>query len=150
ASPFPREVEMDARKPRSVVLTGGPCGGKTTLMRHLRSEDPHARRGGCFAEISAPLMETGLRSKEREVQRASVEAQVALEEACVSAMRPGQVLLCHRGALDPLAYWLKDGGAESALISPSTQKIFRDRYHLVLHLQTAAIDTVGAYQRWPS
>jgi hypothetical protein len=144
------EKWMDARYPRLVVLTGGPCGGKTTLLHQLRSEDPHARQWVLLPEVAPLLMHTGLSSRRREFQLASVEAQVALEEACTSAMHPGQVLLCHRGALDPLAYWLRDGGNESSLISPSEQQILRERYTSVLHLQTAAIDAVDAYRRWPS
>lgn len=37
---------------------------------------------------------------------------MALEETCAEADRPGQVLICHRGTLDLLAYWLRNGWDE--------------------------------------
>jgi hypothetical protein len=41
-----------------------------------------------------------------------VQLQIALEDACAEAAKPHQVLLCHRGTLDALAYWLRNGWDE--------------------------------------
>jgi hypothetical protein len=145
-----RTRTMSSRAPKCAVLTGGPCGGKTTLLRELRSEDPHADRWLILPEVAPLLFRAGLNATRCESLAAAVQAQVALEEACLSAMRPGQVLLCHRGALDPLAYWLWRGGDERALLTPLRRAALLHRYTVVLHLQTAAIDAVASYRRWPN
>jgi hypothetical protein len=64
---------------------------------------------------------------------------------------PGKVLVCHRGTLDPLAYWLRNGWDEKeffAYTGMSREEHFR-RYFGVLHLQTAAINAETHYRRWP-
>lgn len=96
------------------------------------------------------LFQAGLDAREKSFQRTVVRLQMALEETCTEAARPGQVLLCHRGTLDPLAYWLRNGWNESeffALTHLSREEHFR-RYSGVIHLQTAAIG-VEHYRRWP-
>ena len=77
--------------------------------------------------------------------------QISLEEACAEAARPGQVLLCHRGTLDPLAYWLRNGWdeAEFFALTELTRNEHLRRYEAVIHLETAAIGADAHYQRWP-
>lgn len=134
-----------------ITLTGGPGGGKTTLMRELRAEDPHARRWLLVPEAAPLLFSTGLNGREKSFQRAVVQLQIALEDVIASAASPGQVLLCHRGALDPLAYWLRNGWDEEeffAFIGMNRESLFR-RYYGVIHLQTAAVGAEAHYKRWP-
>lgn len=40
----------------TIVLTGGPGGGKSTLMRELRAEDPYARRWLLVPEAAPPAV----------------------------------------------------------------------------------------------
>lgn len=134
-----------------VVLTGGPGGGKSTLMRELHMEDRHARRWLLVPEAAPLLFQAGLDAHEKSFQRAVVRLQIALEDACAEAARPGQVLVCHRGTLDPLAYWLRNGWEEKEfflLTQRSHEEHFR-RYHGIIHLQTAAIGAEAHYRRWP-
>jgi hypothetical protein len=134
-----------------IVLTGGPGGGKTALMRELRTEDRHAGRWLLVPEVAPLLFQVGLEGSEKRFQRAVVRLQIALEEVCAEAAAPGQVLLCHRGTLDPLAYWLRNGWEESeffACTETSRDEHFR-RYFGVIHLQTAAIGAEAHYHRWP-
>lgn len=129
-----------------VVLTGGPGGGKSTLMRELRAQDPSARRWVLIPESAPLLFQAGLDAREKSFQRAVVRLQMALEEICTKAARPGQVLVCHRGTLDPLAYWLRNSWDEQEFfvhMGMSRAEHCR-RYLGVLHLQTAAIGAEDA------
>jgi len=134
-----------------IVLTGGPGGGKTTLMNELRAEDPYAERWLFVPEAAPLLFRSGLNGREKSFQRTVVNLQIAMEEICAEAAKPGQVLLCHRGTLDPLAYWLRNEWNEQeffAFIGMRREEHFQ-RYDGVIHLQTAAIGAEAFYKRWP-
>lgn len=134
-----------------IVLTGGPGGGKTTLIRQLRAQDPQARRWLLVPEAAPLLFQVGLNGRDRRFQRAVVRLQIALEQSCREAACSGQVLLCHRGTLDPLAYWLRNGWQEQeffALMDMNQEEHFQ-RYAGVMHLQMAAIGAEMYYHRWP-
>lgn len=136
--------------PPSIVLTGGPGGGKTTLMRELHAADP-AGRWLLLPEAAPLLFRAGLSAREKQLQKGVVRLQAALEEAYAEAAPAGSVLLCHRGTLDPLAYWLRNGWEEDEffrLSGTGREEHFR-RYTGVLHLQTAAIGAAAHYRRWP-
>ena len=136
---------------RSFVLTGGPGGGKSTLMAELRAADPRAQRWLLVPEAAPLLFRAGLDAREQRFQAAVVRLQLALETACAQAARPGQVLLCHRGALDALAYWRRNGWPEAdffALTGTPREEYLR-RYQGVIHLQTAAIGAEAHYRRVP-
>jgi hypothetical protein len=136
----------------SIVLTGGPGGGKTTLMGELRAEDPHAQRWIMVPEAAPLLFRGGLDGRLKEFQKAVVRLQIALEDACAEAARPGQGLICHRGTLDALAYWLRNGWDDSeffAFMQTDCTDQLR-RYAAVIHLQTAAIGAEAFYRRWPN
>ncbi len=134
-----------------IVLTGGPCGGKTSLLRELRAADPRGERWLLVPEAAPLLFQAGLDGRRRSFQQAVVKLQVAQEESCAAAAHPHQILLCHRGTLDALAYWLRNGWDESeffAATGMSREEHYR-RYFGVIHLQTVAIGAEGCYRRWP-
>ena len=133
------------------MLTGGPGGGKTELMRELRADDPYAERWILVPEAAPLLFQAGLDGREKRFQWAVVQLQIALEESCAKSACPEQVLICHRGTLDPLAYWLRNGWDESEFFectAMSRDEHYR-RYFGVIHLQTAAIGAEAHYRRWP-
>jgi predicted ATPase len=134
-----------------VVLTGGPGGGKTTLMRELRASDPQARRWLLVPEAAPLLFQTGLNGRKKLFQRAVVQLQITLEQICAEAASQGQILVCHRGTLDALAYWLRNGWEEQEffpMIGMTREEHLR-RYTGVIHLQTTAIGAASHYSRWP-
>jgi hypothetical protein len=134
-----------------IALTGGPCGGKTTFMQELRAEDPHADRWLMVPEVAPLLFQAGLRAKEKCFQRSVVYLQIALEDSCVRVAKPGQVILCHRRALDPLAYWLRSGWEEVQFfecVGKSREELL-SRYKEVVHLQAVAVGAEEHYRRWP-
>jgi len=134
-----------------IVLTGGPGGGKTNFMQELRAEDPRAEHWLLVPEAAPLLFQTGLSARNKDFQRAVVHLQIALEETCAEVAVSDQVLICHRGTLDALAYWLRNGWAEEdffTITETNPEAHFR-RYAGVIHFQTAAIDASKHYRRWP-
>jgi hypothetical protein len=134
-----------------IVLTGGPGGGKSTLMRELRAADPQGERWLMVPEAAPLLFQAGLDARKRGFQQAVVRLQIALEEICVEAAGPRQALLCHRGTLDALAYWLRNGWDEDEFFEATgmSRGEHHQRYFGVIHLQTAAIGAEDYYCRWP-
>ncbi len=133
------------------VLTGGPGFGKTTLMAQLRAEDPPAQRWVPVPEAAPLLFRAGLDGRQPCFQAAVARLQIALEAACAQASRPGQLLVCHRGTLDALAYWRRNGWAEQDFFAATatSREDHLHRYQGVIHLQTTAIGALAHYQRWP-
>ena len=105
-----------------------------------------------FAPEAAPLLfQAGLDGRKKRFQRAVVHLQIALEDSCAEAAHPGQIILCHRGTLDPLAYWLRNGWLEQEFFAFTGLKRdqYLQRYAGVIHMQTAATGAEAYYRRWP-
>ena len=136
-----------------VALTGGPGGGKTTLIRDLACDPAWRGRFLALPEAIFTAGQVGIPVRERRFQHLMVETQCGLEDALarVLAGSEEQVVLCHRGALDPLAYWIDRGWPEEAFFSMigRDRQALLERYAAVIHLVTAADGAVGYYTRWP-
>ncbi len=93
---------MGGETPFRVVITGGPCAGKTEVWRFLGEAFP----GGVpVPEAATQLILDGKSEDSLGVegfQRAVYERQLALEEG---GRENGLLLLCDRGLLDGLAYF---------------------------------------------
>jgi hypothetical protein len=136
-----------------IVLTGGPGGGKSTLIDELRSDPTWGSRFVALPETVHYACFTNVSPRERLFQRVIVKLQIALEEGLDQALGPAdpRVVLCHRGSLDPLAFWRQRGWPEQDFYEytgTTIQDHYR-RYTAVLHLVTAADGADQAYVRWP-
>lgn len=132
-----------------VVLTGGPCAGKTSCLRAIRKQ--FGEQVVTVPEAATLLLGAGLpppghervRHLEdewvRSFQGAILSLQQVLEENCERLARSCGVrlLVCDRGLLDGAAYW--PGGREPFLrhFGLPVQECFA-RYHTILHLQSLA------------
>jgi hypothetical protein len=136
-----------------VTLTGGPSGGKTTLIEELSRDPAWIGRFAALPEAIFAMRHVGISSREKLFQRAMVHLQMAMEDGLKLGLGPDdpRAILCHRGSLDPLAYWLDRGWPEEeffAFTGTRREEHYR-RYAAVLHLVTAADGAPEAYTRWP-
>mmetsp|Transcript_22931 Transcript_22931/g.47672 ORF Transcript_22931/g.47672 Transcript_22931/m.47672 type:complete len:451 (+) Transcript_22931:277-1629(+) len=150
------QAEINAIAPPApiykIVLTGGPCGGKTTALARL---SPYLRERG-FEVISCPeaftlLVSNGMafdylgavQGMDLVVQDTVMDIQIGLEDGFERVLRargkPG-VLLCDRGLMDGAAY-MKNEDWEKLLKKRDVQcvsELREGRYNAVFHLVTAA------------
>jgi predicted ATPase len=136
-----------------IVLTGGPCGGKSCLIEALRMQPGWRGRVLALPGAIFAAGQTGISPTEPLFQRLVVEGQRGLEDALECCLEPGdgRLMLCHRGSLDPLAYWLARGWQEEEFFEftrTTWQEHYR-RYDAVIHLVTAADGASQAYRRYP-
>lgn len=124
---------------KTVVVSGGPGGGKSTACDLIRRE--MGRQVAFVPEAATMLFSGGFpRYPEEECQmrqqKAIYHVQVNLEETQMLHF-PGRVLLCDRGTLDGAAYWQK--GLESWCEElETTFEAELDRYDAVIFFQSAA------------
>jgi hypothetical protein len=136
-----------------VVLTGGPGGGKSSLIEEIQRDPAWSGRIGSLPEAISFMSQVGLSLLEPLFQRTMVHLQMALEDGLDRAFVHNQIrlILCHRGSLDPLAYWLDRGWAEEeffAFTGTRLEEHYR-RYAAVIHMVTSADGATPCYARWP-
>ncbi len=124
-----------------IAITGGPSGGKTTLIEALKKElgqkcavVPEAAsilyRGG-FPRYKAPKAQA-------HAQKAIYYTQKELEELiCVVSQK--SLVVCDRGSLDSVAYW-PEGEGQFFTTMDTTKEEELARYDWVIHLDTASVD----------
>ena len=133
-----------------VVVTGGPCSGKTTCLRRL--SDFLSQRGVRVfhaAEAASLLFHNGAKVSDlssprcqRAFQEFVIRFQFAVEDAVVNyAMSLGEpaVVICDRGVMDGAGY-IDGDEFQRLLVDEGTNKISarEGRYDAVFHLVTAA------------
>lgn len=122
-----------------VAITGGPSGGKTTLIEALKKE----YAGGkikVVPEAASILYKGGFpRVPSFEgvyhAQRAIYSVQREVEDLRCK-LYPEALIVCDRGTLDALAYW-PDGAEPFFNMVGSTIEKEVSRYDWVIHLDTA-------------
>jgi CYTH domain-containing protein/predicted ATPase len=133
-----------------VVLTGGPCGGKTTALAHIAERLQSLGLGVYLVPEAYTLLNTGgasARGASTEqllrFQASQLRLMIAMEDAFLeiarAAGRPA-VLVCDRGTLDIAAY-VPPGAMWQAILDENGWSVtdLRDRrYDAVIHLVTAA------------
>lgn len=148
---------MSKHKISKVVLTGGPCGGKTTAMAFLKRKfEDKGYRVIVVPEAATLCINGGLSPVNPSIgpeigQRAILSAicglEAAWDEAANKLSEKSPVLqLCDRGIPDIDAYvprrMYKKILAEKGL---NLVQVRDERYHVVLHLVTAALGAEGDY-----
>ena len=136
-----------------IVLTGGPGGGKSTLLEELRHDPVWSGQFAALPEAIFMMRHVGISPRVRLFQRVMVHLQIALEDGLDQALGSGdpRPIFCHRGSLDPLAYWTDRGWPEEVFFkyTETTQEQHYRRYNAVIHLVTAADGAEEHYARWP-
>lgn len=125
-------------KRRKLAITGGPSGGKTTLIEALQRDQ--GQQIAVAPEAASILYRGGFPrrkgiNRQKHVQRAIYYTQYELE-ALIEDEHPNQLIICDRGSLDSNAYWPNDGSQFLDSVK-STLEDEVARYDWVMHLDTA-------------
>ena len=133
---------------KRIVLTGGPCAGKTTAL--VRVVDHFSSLG--FKVFTVPEVPTLYslggwnyltpnRQLYYEGERAILDTQLSLED---NFMRMAEVctkpvlIVCDRGTMDISAYMTPEMWQELTTLAGTNSNALRERYDAVLHLVSAA------------
>ncbi|MGZ3742517.1 MAG: ATP/GTP-binding protein [Pseudobdellovibrionaceae bacterium] len=124
-----------------ITVTGGPSGGKTTLIEALQRE--MGKTVSVVPESASILYRGGfprLKSHNGLVhtQKAIYYTQKELEDL-ISIEHQTQLLVCDRGSMDALAYWPGSPQSFFKVIHSTPEKEY-SRYDWVLHLDTASAE----------
>lgn len=136
------ECELPQHPPKFVVLTGGPGAGKTAVLELIKkSFCTHIQ---ILPESASILFSGGfIRGKDeisrRGAQRAIYYVQRELEQIALEK-KLSAVVLCDRGTLDGLAYWIGDEKSFYDSFQTSREKEF-SRYEAVIHLRSPNAET---------
>lgn len=135
---------------KRIVLTGGPCAGKTTALMRINN---HFTRLGykVFLVPEVPTMVTAAgwsylttnKAFYYEGEKVILEMQLALEDSIYRLAQTCTepcLIVCDRGAMDISAYISPEMWEElTAACGTSTRELlYGGRYDAVLHLVTAA------------
>lgn len=123
-----------------IVVTGGPGGGKTTVLDLFQRELKSAVK--IVPEAATMLFGHGLdrdvgNEDRKLLQRSIYRMQVSLEEI-FRDFYADRLLICDRGTLDGLAYWPDTDESYFETVGTSLEAEV-SRYRAVIFFQTAAI-----------
>ncbi len=135
-----------------IVLTGGPGGGKTSVLAALSNHfEQNGYRVLIISEVATDLIMGGLSpmtcGQRRDFQEARIRLQLAKEAAFEKAARNMAaeriLIICDRGIRDSLAYM--DAADFSALLRTLgyDEEALLQSYRAVFHMVTAV--DIGAY-----
>ncbi len=133
---------------KKIVLTGGPCAGKTTaLVRIIEHFSSHGFKVFTIPEVPTLFTQAGmdyLTDNKRffyEGEKATLEIQMALEDRFMRMAEQcpePTIVVCDRGTMDISAYMTPELWDDiTKAVGTSTAEL-RARYDAVLHLVSAA------------
>ena len=130
-----------------IVITGGPCAGKSSALERIRKE--FSKKGWTvlvMAETATELISAGIApwtcGTPTEYQRYQMHLQTEKERIFFSAaenMNAEKIMIvCDRGLMDNLAYMSGEDFENIVSELGKTKDGIRDSYDAVFHLITAA------------
>lgn len=137
----------------TIALTGGPSGGKSTLLRALTEQSSGVY---CVAEAATILLSGGYPAPgeqhgwtqewQRDFQTAVAAAQIGLEHTASAraSQEDKKIMVCDRGLPDGAAYLL-GGMKELEEITGCSEEAMLSAYQTVLHLPSSAVR--GVYDK---
>lgn len=141
------EPAGEEKKIMKIVITGGPCAGKTTAMSWIQNAFTKKGFAVLFVDETATQLISGgaapwLSTSGRDFQRWLMQLQLDKEKAFTEigkTMNNQKILIvCDRAALDNRAY-MSDADFRYVLNALNTNEVaLRDQYDAVFHLVTAA------------
>ena len=129
---------------KRIVLTGGPCGGKTTALPILKEYfSGKGLKVVCLSETAEELLKEGKKpfgDTAFSFHRELIERQLEKEEKNL-----GNLQICDRGCFDIRAYISEDMFHEIIRSFGYKTETLMRRYDGIFHLTTAAIGAEYAY-----
>lgn len=134
---------------KRIVLTGGPCAGKTTaLVRIIEHFSSLGFKVFTIPEVPTLFLQAGMDylTKNKDLfyqgEKATLEIQMALEDKFMrmaQTCKEPTVIVCDRGTMDISAYMQPELWEEiTRAAGTSTTELRDNRYDAVLHLVSAA------------
>ena len=142
--------------PFRLVLTGGPCGGKTTSLNLLKARlESDGYAVFVVPEIPSLLIGGGANLGQlsagafKQFESNVLSLQLAFENTFIAVAkdesRPS-VIIYDRGLMDPAAYVSSELWGEILASNGWTEEgLCDDRYDLVIHLVSASVGAEGYY-----
>ena len=131
--------------PKMIVITGGPCAGKTSALTELRRRFcsdvefvPEAATDLILDGIAPWTCDSWL-----EFQTHVMQLQLKREAAAVSGAYT--LVICDRGVCDSRAYLTEDEYEQALAANGLTCETALARYDAVFHLESAAKGDPAAY-----
>ena len=130
-----------------IVITGGPCAGKTTAMSWVQNAFTRMGYAVLFVDETATQLITGgaapwLSASNRDFQWRLLELQLNKEKAFMEIARTMDadkiLIVCDRAALDNRAYMTEEEFRYVLRRMNTNEVELRDQYDAVFHLVTAA------------
>lgn len=130
-----------------IVITGGPCAGKTTAMSWIQNAFTKMGYAVLFVDETATQLITGgaapwRSTSNRDFQWQLLQLQLAKEKAFAEigrTMKESKVLVvCDRAAMDNCAYMTEQEFGWVVRQMQASKIELRDQYDAVFHLVTAA------------
>lgn len=130
-----------------IVITGGPCGGKSTAMSRVQEAFTQMGYTVLFVPETATELITGGVSPvscgsradfQKGLLRLQLEKERVFTEAALTMKADKVLLVCDRGALDNKAYMTNDEFSAVLTSIGKSEVELRDNYDAVFHLTTAA------------
>jgi CYTH domain-containing protein/nucleoside-triphosphatase THEP1 len=140
---------------KTIVLTGGPCGGKTTgISKLIQSLSDCGYKVIVIPEVATEIINSGIKPSDETIsnflfQTYLLEFQIKKEKfykKIANKIKAEKIIIiCDRGAMDGKAY-IFDADFKKILANQGLNEvILRDSYDAVFHLQTAAIGAEEYY-----
>jgi CYTH domain-containing protein/thymidylate kinase len=125
-----------------IVLTGGPCGGKTKALKFLSDKLKEYEVSVLTVEEQATALMSSGKSSENMGSYAFhallFKNQLEAEQKAEALASGKTLIICDRGLLDSRAYVTEDEFSSYAGLYGFTEESIRNRYDAVFHLVTAA------------
>ena len=144
----------EEKKITKIVITGGPCAGKTTAMSWIQNAFTKLGYAVLFVDETATQLITGgaapwLNTSNRDFQWHLLQLQMAKENAfadIAKTMKSSKILIvCDRAAMDNCAYMTEEDFGWVLRQMQTNKVVLRDQYDAVFHLVTAAKGAVKYY-----
>ena len=138
----------DIKNIKKIVLTGGPCAGKTTaLVKIIDHFSSMGFKVYTIPEVPTIFLQAGMdyltknKALFYEGEKATLEIQLALEDKFLKMAEQSEeptVIICDRGTMDISAYMDDALWQQITALAHTDSLTLRSRYDAVLHLVSAA------------